>query len=1405
MKRLVGICLLCLCCLFALPAWAWKPYTHIYLAHQALKDATADGLVTIYKVNHETGQITGVLGKYAVRPDILNALRNYPEKFWAGCLGPDAYPDIATGQTIIHPPTVGGSPDDNPNGNPEGSSAWVSQLWRTVHETRWKNDPDLAFVLGFLAHGAGDVYAHTFVNYYTGGIFELKPNPGNALRHITLEGYLFERTPTLLSDMALPADEGAQVWSTVSSRIGDIYNQVASNGINGVQDYLNENLVNPAYTAELTALYVGDNTTYSIPWRFNRLRSRLLYWKWDYQNHLASYDNDYNAKMAEANSWGQKASQLEVYDDDYWIDRGYQSLAILEAGEIKADKVAYTAECAAVKTYVEHWISDIDDGLKEWLTVSHKVAIAMMFNADGVSKMDQVETELLHYANGTLLKMLGAPDILADVLSVATDPLIDLSQALKDIKDDIRNFVFKAATGMTIDEFKAAVIGFHARLEPVFAATRPEAGVTLAKMNGAMGLADTGFNNPGERFDWRKFPPAFNTVTLIKLSMITPAEMRRLLTDLGNTDATITFPDTVNGMPNNIMLGWIPSFDGSNQFVPTSSGQVPATRGLLFARSPRLYQQIFMKNIGDAAAGNPVALPQLVNGYFPNSVAYIGRGEEWNLGCLAPVTAQITGDTANAITATVSADSKSVKLATVDHIADREVVQLRVQDKNLPGNTFNLTVVVLPDLIAGPSNVVLYPGQKFQFTSNASNPHWVALRSGSEDESLMTQDGTFTAPMVTQATRFPIRCVEVSDTPATSVLTYISVQVLPPPPPIQVKDAANLRLKVGEKIRLQVTPQIPVTWKIVGDTGGASFGTLQDPTVTSAQSDIDGVKANLKTITAKVSREQANSIRARSITAPTANGGATAAIVLARQSGGTTTPGTTGGPNSGGTRTVNRTVGSRPAAVQTANNPIARPSVTVRTSVVGSPATFTGANAALPRFTTAPQTPALKAAQQDRDAFVDANRNRVANALKRMEDTLATLTAPAQVIKERVITVQATAQDGTGRVATAKVTLLMGGIPTAGPGVGGKPNVPGNTATPNLPGNNPPTNNPPNNPAQPNGDIPGRKVDGNGPVKNPNIPVGDQPSNDDRTLPNPTGDPHDPSKSAEFGVPYKYQDKFAVAILKAEYSIAPFVWGTRTNDPAHYYCRPGEKFLKVTMHVRNISSEPKEFGYQSIVAHAVSDTTSEEMNKYKRMDNGGYAKLVMQPGKELLVQGILVVPASGPVQKIVLGDGDTEFPLNQGKNQIGRLPADVSQDGVTVPEECPAVKGKAYPGFKLETTLVSVGFSNEQFHGSPAEQGKTFYVVTLKVKNKNVEDTEIHYESHYLYLYDENDDKYEAKTPYKATAAEVVTAPLGPDGSDSSERVIRYYFEVPKGVRFKRLTINEYDSRVYVYKATDLN
>ena len=181
-RHVTFVLVLLLSLLTPAPVGAWKPFTHIHTGDEAWSDATDDGRVTI---SSQT---------YAIRPEIVAALRQWPEHYRAGVIGPDGIPDLVYGQSEIHPTATG---------------RWLlhiyTKAWEAQTSSEYTGDERgqiLAFTYGYLTHAAGDVWAHTVVNDFAVGVFPSEDDISEderaaliAIRHVILEGYVGDATP----------------------------------------------------------------------------------------------------------------------------------------------------------------------------------------------------------------------------------------------------------------------------------------------------------------------------------------------------------------------------------------------------------------------------------------------------------------------------------------------------------------------------------------------------------------------------------------------------------------------------------------------------------------------------------------------------------------------------------------------------------------------------------------------------------------------------------------------------------------------------------------------------------------------------------------------------------------------------------------------------------------------------------------------------------------------------------------------------------------------------------------------------------------------------------------------------------------------------------------------------------
>lgn len=186
--------------LFTTGAQAFKVNTHVWVGQQVLNDVTPDGRVTI------AGR------EYTVAPHVVEALRQHPNEYRMGNIGPDAFPDVVAGQMTTHPGVPG---------------AWQSDDWLAwLLSGSGTNPRKIAFNYGYVAHAAADVFAHSYVNTYSGGVFWLMDDGEGVeqeveVRHFALESYIAKRTPPLYDDRGVYLGRPEDVVATPAAYLRD--------------------------------------------------------------------------------------------------------------------------------------------------------------------------------------------------------------------------------------------------------------------------------------------------------------------------------------------------------------------------------------------------------------------------------------------------------------------------------------------------------------------------------------------------------------------------------------------------------------------------------------------------------------------------------------------------------------------------------------------------------------------------------------------------------------------------------------------------------------------------------------------------------------------------------------------------------------------------------------------------------------------------------------------------------------------------------------------------------------------------------------------------------------------------------------------------------------------------------
>jgi hypothetical protein len=478
------------------PATAWKPYTHNYSADQARLDAVAGGDVTI------EGRT------YPVRPEVVAALRDWPQFYNAGVIGPDGFPDLTYGQSVIHPVRTG---------------EWL----RHIYDRAWaaQSDPTyspaeksqiLAFAYGFLTHAAGDMWAHTLVNDFSdpsrlqgvfpavGDILTSLPMAGIAARHIIVEGYIGDATPGFdANPERSPAPLGDVSDDSTPGFAYDVPHR-----------FIYETLIRPSAPTPVPALrgsYMGARGP--LIGIFLELRGGLQdfvnYDPPSLQDSINEFDDTIEALMIAqcscnfgVNVVGCSNACCIVIGCSDVCDVGNDLIfcgpallvlgitAVVESLEAFLAIVADTAVDLAflvLDSYTSAWIDDIDSGLRDWSRLGLASTRGLF---DAQARRDLQNDECAHWGsengqlradceaqigtlavvlhevdpfiNDHLLSMIGLPDFVGDVRRIVGEiqdffedllfsllmPLNPVLEPLADIKHYLEDLIADTITSV---------------------------------------------------------------------------------------------------------------------------------------------------------------------------------------------------------------------------------------------------------------------------------------------------------------------------------------------------------------------------------------------------------------------------------------------------------------------------------------------------------------------------------------------------------------------------------------------------------------------------------------------------------------------------------------------------------------------------------------------------------------------------------------------------------------------------------------------------------------------------------------------------------------------------------------------------------------------------------------------
>lgn len=464
------------------PVQAWKPYTHINTGTQARGDL----------IDGDNG--VNIAGKeYPVNPAVVAAIRDHPSFYNAGVVGPDGFPDLIMGQSIIHPSDTG-----------RWLAFMLAKAWAAQSDPGYSSTERaqiLAFTYGYMTHAAGDMWAHTLINQFSGGVFpEVKTiltNPSdlaNAVRHVLTEGYVGDATPGY--------DSNHDVRKVLPD--GDISDD-ATPGIayDAPIRFIYQTLVrrDPACKASFVPPACPPTTERGVLINFfYDLRDKLSAAAIPLQTgqSLQNFVNDYNNLKAQFDALANDQCDFNGVADSIH-DLIACPAALLALGfNVVINAISdfinlvtsalHDAFALVFNAYLNAWIDDIDQGLQHWGELGLESTRALFDpqtrrnlqndpGLDGCGSLgaDVLDTttvrsqcedkmglfhvvmhEIEPFKNDHLLSMLGLPDFVGPALSALNDALDSLDAIVGPAFNPIREGI-NGIKQAVIDLIKKAI------------------------------------------------------------------------------------------------------------------------------------------------------------------------------------------------------------------------------------------------------------------------------------------------------------------------------------------------------------------------------------------------------------------------------------------------------------------------------------------------------------------------------------------------------------------------------------------------------------------------------------------------------------------------------------------------------------------------------------------------------------------------------------------------------------------------------------------------------------------------------------------------------------------------------------------------------------------------------------
>lgn len=260
-------------------------------------------------------------------------------------------------------------------------------------------------------------------------------------------------------------------------------------------------------------------------------------------------------------------------------------------------------------------------------------------------------------------------------------------------------------------------------------------------------------------------------------------------------------------------------------------------------------------------------------------------------------------------------------------------------------------------------------------------------------------------------------------------------------------------------------------------------------------------------------------------------------------------------------------------------------------------------------------------------------------------------------------------------------------------------------------------------------------------------------------------------------------------LQKAEYSVGRVVIGQSVVTP-----KADQKLLVLHFQVANPQKQDVYFNGQALTFTAVDaqNTNRPAYGYIGRVGSGETVGMHLKPSQKLDFFTVVVVPAVGPVPKLIVereqGAGVLRYDLRKVTAPLAAPYADPRDtSGASALNAVPAVAGHSYPLENFDLRLETLSFSEEKLDGRTPRSGSRFLVATVALKNQAPRESYLGLQTFMPEIQDADGERLRYVTVLKANRDEGPGQQIAP----GAEYRVRYVFEVPVGAPLRTLVFQE--------------